>query len=140
MPILQDWKRLNDSVSQRRRKVWVAFTRRFQHVARKVTMVRALLDDDEVAGLAEPFPHLCELRRQQSPKKWPDAHIGEVIAEPSDRAPAGGIISVLGMIERLFHEPGKGHRPAFLNFGANKLDQSGIAGLRSQRSTLNAQL
>jgi hypothetical protein len=29
---------------------------------------------------------------------------------------------VLGMIERLFHEPGKRDRAAFLNFRANQFD------------------
>lgn len=105
MSILQDWKRLHDSVSQNRKKVRVAVTRRLQHVTRKVTMVRALLDNDEVVGFAKPFPHFSELRSQQLSKKRTDAHVREVIAVPPNRAPARRIISVLRMIERLFHEP-----------------------------------
>jgi len=44
------------------------------------------------------------------------------------------------MIERLFHEPGKGLRAAILNLVANELDQSAISSLRPQRPTFNVQL
>jgi len=140
LPSLQDWKRLDDSVSQRCKKVRPVFARRFQHVAREITMVRALLYNDEAFCFAEPFPHFCELRCQQSPKKRTDTHIREVIAAPPNRALARRIISVLRMIERLFHEPGKGLRAAILNLVANELDQSAISSLRPQRPTFNAQL
>ena len=105
-------------------------------------MVRALLYNDEAFCFAEPFPHFCELRCQQSPKKRTDTHIREVIAVPPNRALARRIISVLRMIERLFHEPGKGLRAAIFNFVANKFDEAQdfqVRVLNVQRSTFNAQ-
>jgi len=85
-------------------------------------MVRALLYNDEVFCFAEPLPHFFKLRGQQSPKKRTDAYIREIIAVPPNRAVAGRIISVLRMIERLFHEPRKRDRAAFFNFRANQFD------------------
>src|SRR6266550_2361623 len=122
LSILQDWKRLHDSISQNREKVRVAVTCRLQHVTRKVTMMRALLDNHEVVGFAESFPHFRELRSQQLSKKRTDAHVREVIAAPPDRAPARGIISVPRMIEHLLHEPSKRDRAAVFNFRADKVD------------------
>ena len=90
-------------------------------------MMRALLDNDEVVGLAEPLPYFRELRSEQLPEKRADAHVCEVITVPPNRAPAGGIISVLGMIQSLFHEPGKRSRAALLNFRADNVDQSRVS-------------
>ena len=98
---------------------------------RKITVMRALLDNDEVLDLAEPLPHFRELHSQQLPEKRADAHVREEIAMPANCAPAGGIISVLGMIQRLVHEPAERLRAAFLNFCANKVYQGGVAGGRS---------
>ena len=94
-------------------------------------MMRALLDNNEVVDLAELLPYFRELSGQQLAEKGADAHVREIIAAPPNRAPTGGIIPVLGMIQRLFHEPGKRLRAAFLNFGANKVYQGGVAGGRS---------
>ena len=85
-------------------------------------MVRALLYNDEVFCFAESVPHFCELHAQQSPKKRTDAYIREIIAVSPNRALAGRIISVLRMIERLFHEPRKRDRAAFFNFRANQFE------------------
>ena len=85
-------------------------------------MMRALFDNEEVVGFVESFPHFGKLRSQQLSKKRTDAHVREVIAVPPDRAPARRIISVLRMIERLLHEPGKRDRAAVFNFRAYKVD------------------
>ena len=61
LPILQDWKRLDDSVSQSRKKVRPAFARRLQHVTRKFTMVGALLDNDEVFWLRRAAPRFPQI-------------------------------------------------------------------------------
>ena len=85
-------------------------------------MMGALFDNDKVVGLAELLPHFHKLRGQQSPKKRTDTYIREVIALPPNRAPAGRIISVLRMIESLFHEPGKRLRAAVFDFCADNVD------------------
>ena len=69
--------------------------------------MRALLDNNKLIRIAEPSPYLGKLRSQQLPEQWPDAYVGEVVAVPANDATARGIISVLRMIERLLHEPGK---------------------------------
>ena len=91
-------------------------------------MVGSLLNNDEIVDLAEPFPHFRELHRQQLSEKRSDAHIRKIIATPSNRAFAGGVISVLGMIERLAHEPGKRLRTAVLDFRADNFEQNGVPG------------
>src|SRR5260370_36837614 len=121
--ILQDWEWLDDSIAQGGEKIRPAFARRLEHVARKLAMVRALLDQNEVVDLTEPFPDLSELRGHQLPKNRPDAHICEIVAAAPNRALARGIISPLRMIKRLLHEPGKGNRAACANCFANELDE-----------------
>ena len=49
-------------------------------------MVRALLDNDEVVDLAEPFPHFRELSGQQLSEKRANAHVCEIIAASPDLA------------------------------------------------------
>jgi len=53
------------------------------------------------------FPDFQELRGQQFTEYRTDTHVGKIIACPADRAGARGVISMLGMIERLLHEPGE---------------------------------
>jgi len=128
LSILQDGERLDDSIAQSGKKIRAAFARRLKDITRKVAMMSPLFDNDKVIDLVEPFPYLRELRGQQLSKKRPDAHVCEVISTPPNRASARGIISVLGMIEGLLHEPGKRHRTAVLNFRADNFEQSGVPG------------
>src|SRR5438094_782716 len=76
---------------------------RFENVARELPIMRSLLDNHEMVRSAELFPDLAQLRSQQLPKQRADAYVGEIIAFPSNRAAARGIVSVLGMVERLLH-------------------------------------
>ena len=130
MPLshLQDRKRFDDPVAKGRKKIRPAFARGLKHVTRKLAIVRALLDEDEVVDLTESFPDFRELSGQQLTEDRTDAHICEIISAATDRAPARRIVSVLGMIKRLLHEPGEGLRAPRFDFGANKFDQSAIAG------------
>src|SRR6266478_5224226 len=80
LAILQDGKRFDDSIAQSGEKFRPAFARRAEHVARKVAVMRALFDDDEVVDLVESLPHLRELRSQQLPEERTDAYAGEIIS------------------------------------------------------------
>src|SRR5438045_2787804 len=91
-------------------------------------MMRALLDDREHAGPAEDFPHLGKLCRQHPAKEATDANVGEIIAAPPDLTLARAIVTELGMIERLLHEPGEGDRAFPRNRIADELNEIGIAG------------
>ena len=102
-------------------------------------MMRALFDDKEVFDLAETFPDLSELRGKQFAKERTDADVREIIAASSDRGPVAGIITVLGMIKRLLHEPGEGLRAAISNRVANELDELSLQSENVRRSTLNVQ-
>src|SRR5215468_2011310 len=107
LSLLQNRKWLHDSVAQNCEEFRRALLRRFQNVARELSIVRTLLDNHEIVDLPEPLPDFGKLRGQESSEERADTHVREVIAVPSDRTPPTGIISVLGMIERLLHEPGK---------------------------------
>jgi hypothetical protein len=100
-------------------------------------MMGTLFDNHKVVGFAELLPDFHKLRGQQSPKKRTDTNIREVIAVPPNRAPARRIVSVFGMIERLFHKPGKRSRSAVFDFCADNVDQSRVARFKNQRSTFN---
>ena len=102
---------------------------------REPPIVRALFDDHEIVDLAELLPDLGKLRAQQLPEQRADADIGEIITFSANHAVAGGIVSVLGMVKRLLHEPGERLRAAIANFVANEFDESGIPSLRAQRPT-----
>src|SRR6266702_749123 len=82
LSILQDRKRLNDSVPQSREKIRPTSAYRLKNVVRKVTMMRALLDNNEVVDLAELLPYFRELSGQQLAEKGADAHVREIIAAP----------------------------------------------------------
>ena len=69
--------------------------------------MRALFDDKKIVGLAEPFPDLGELRGQQFAKERTDADVREIITPSSNLGLVAGIVTVLGMIKRLLHKPGK---------------------------------
>src|SRR5437773_8658582 len=71
LPILQSGKRLDDSASQSRKEIWPVRAREFKHVARKLAMVRALFDQDEVVDLTKSFPDFRRLRGQHLPNKLP---------------------------------------------------------------------
>ena len=90
-------------------------------------MVRALLDEDEFISPAEPFPDFRELSGQQLAEERADAHICEIISAATNRAPARRIVSVLGMIKRLVHEPGEGLRAPCANCFANESNERSVA-------------
>jgi hypothetical protein len=105
-------------------------------------VVRALFDNDEVVDSAESFPKLRELRGEQFAEEWADADIGKIIAASSDRCAIARVIAVVGVIERLFHEPGERLGTALPDFIANKLDQFGLDQKTSnaKRRTSNAEV
>ena len=80
---------------------------KFENIAGKISVVRALFNDREVGHSPELFPNLGELSREQLAKERADADVGEVIAVTSDGSTIARIITVIGMIKRLFHEPGE---------------------------------
>src|SRR6266508_1188248 len=92
-----------------------------------------------VNGSSELRQDLGELHQHQLSKEGADADVSEIIAFAANRAAAGGIVSVLGMVKHLLHEPGEGLWSAIFNLFANELNQSGISSLCIQRLTLNVQ-
>ena len=151
LSILQDAKRFDDPIAQNRKKFRRRFSQDFEHIARKLSVVRALLDDGEVVelaagrvrptgGLAEAFPHFDKLRGQQSPEERADADVGEIITAPSDGRAAGAVLAVFGMIKGLFHEPGEGLRAAGADCLADKFYKLGLQEAENvQRRTPNVQ-
>src|SRR5262249_759675 len=107
LPLSQNRKWLNYSVTQSFEEFWRACLDRFENVACELAVVRALLKKDKIVYLTELLPDLSELRRHQSPEKQAYAHVSEIVALPPDCTAARGIVSVLGMVKRLFHEPGE---------------------------------
>ena len=97
--------------------------------------MRALLNDHKIVDFTQSLPDFRELHEHQLPEERADADIRKIIAFPANRAALGGIVSVLVMVKRLFHEPGEGNRAAIPNLIANELNQLGIPGLCPQRPT-----
>jgi hypothetical protein len=97
--------------------------------------MRTLLNDDKIIDFTEVLPYLGELCRHQLSEKRADADVGEIITFPANRAAARGIVSVLRVVKRLFHEPGEGLWSPIADRGSNDLDQRGISGLCPQRPT-----
>jgi hypothetical protein len=69
------------------------------------------------------------------PEERPDAYVSKIIAFPANRTATGGIVSVLGMVKHLLHEPVEWLWSTIANFVANEVDESGIPSLRAQRPT-----
>ena len=102
-------------------------------------MVRALLDNDEIVDSAESLPDFSKLRGQKFPEQRADAHVGEIIARSPNHAAPGGIVSVLRMIERQVHEPGKRDRAVRANGLTYQFGQHRIQSENVQRPTSNVQ-
>src|SRR6266513_699464 len=112
-------------------------------------MMRALFDDKEVVrhgqsvlwriDFAEPFPDFSELRGKQFAKERTDADVREIIAASSDRGPVAGIITVLGMIKRLPHEPGEGLRASVFYYSTDELNELSVQSENVERPTPNVQ-
>ena len=112
---------------------------RFENVARELPIMRALVDNHEVLDFAKSLPDFRELRAQQVPKQRADAYVGEIITFPSNSAAARRIVSVLGMVQRLLHEPGEGLRPVCTDGLASQFSQRRIQSENVQRPTPNVQ-
>src|SRR4029077_5441031 len=110
LPLLQSRKWLDYSVAQSREEFRRVFLCKFENVTRELSMVRALLDNDEIVDPTESLPDFGELHGQKLAEQRANAHVGEIVAFPPNRAAPGGIVSVLRMIERLLHKPSKRDR------------------------------
>ena len=112
-------------------------------------MMSALFDDKEAVrhgesvlwriDLAETFPDLSELRGKQFAKERTNTDVREIIAASSDRGPIAGVITVLGMIKRLLHEPGEGLRAASFYFSTDELNELSVQSENVERPTPNVQ-
>ena len=99
---------------------------RFEDVPREFPMMRTLFGNDEVFDLTEPFPDFGDLGSKQFSKEWTNTDVGKVIATSSNRSAVAGVVAMLRMIERLFHEPGERLWAALRYFSADKLDEFGL--------------
>src|SRR5438874_9202941 len=139
LPLLQTRKRLHYLITQSCEERWRAFLHEFENVARELPVVCALFDDGETVEVVELFPHFEKLRGQQVSEHRPDTYVGEVIACSANRAAARGVISVLRMIERLLHKPGKRLRALCTNRVADRFNERRIQLQNVQRPALNVQ-
>src|SRR5437667_6960773 len=122
LALSQNRKGLDYSVAQSFEEFPRARLGRLENVARELPVVCALLNNDKIVDFTELLPDLSELCQYQLPKDRADADVGEIIAFAANRAASRGIVSVLGMVKRLFHEPGEGNWSVFFDFGANQAD------------------
>src|SRR6266480_1919298 len=105
--LFQNWKWLEYPVAQRPEEFRQALLRKLENIPRERPVVRPLLDNDEIIHLPKALPDFEELRGQQLPKERPHAHVREIISFAAYSAAARRIVTVLGMIEGLPHEPGE---------------------------------
>ena len=96
---------------------------RLQGILGELPGMRALLDNHKLVRFFELFPDFAKLRRQQFPEERADTDIGEVIAFTSQDSAPTAVITLGGMIEGLFHEPGEGNRAARPDFVADQFRQ-----------------
>ncbi len=139
LSILQNGKRFDDPITQGFEEFRPTFARGFEHVARKLAVMRALFDNDEIVDLAEPFPCLGKLCREQLPEERADADVCKIIAAPTNGGTAGRVIPVFGVIKRLLHKPGERDRSARVNGIANEFDEFRLQPENVQRQTPNVQ-
>ena len=128
LPPAQRIERFDNRIADRIEELPGVRARGVEHVAREVAVVGTLLDDAEFIGLPEPLPHFGELRREQFSEQRADAHIREKIAVPADRGAARGVVAVLRVIQRQFHEPAERNRAARRDLRTEEGGERGIAG------------
>ena len=139
LPLAQTRKRFHYLVTQSCEERWRAFLHEFENVARELPAMCALFNDGEIVEVVELFPHFEKLRGQQVTEHRTDTYVSEVIACSANRAAARGVISVLRMIERLLHKPGKRLRALCTNRVADRFNERRIQLQNVQRPALNVQ-
>ena len=71
LPLFQNWKWLDYPVAQRVEEFRQPLLHELENIQRELTVVRPLLDNDEIIHIAEALPNFEELRGQQLPKERP---------------------------------------------------------------------
>src|SRR5439155_15836989 len=85
LALSQNRKWLDYSIAQTFEEFRGAFSGRLENVARELTIVRTLLNNDEIVGFTELRPYLSKLGRHQLPEKRADADVSEIITFPANR-------------------------------------------------------
>src|SRR5262249_28778921 len=98
-----------------------------------------LLDNDEIIHLAEALPNFGELRGQQLPEERPHAHVREIISFAAYRAASRRIVTVLGMIQGLLHEPGERLRTLCTDGFTDRFNERRVQLKNVERATINVQ-
>src|ERR1700745_654521 len=79
LPLSQNRKWLDYSVTQSLEEFRRALLGRLENVARKLTVVCPLLNNDKIVDFTELLPDLGELCQHQLPKERADADVREII-------------------------------------------------------------
>ena len=78
-----------------------------------MSVVRALLDEREVARVSQVPPHLEKLRGKEFAEDGSDADAGEKVAAFSGARIFGGVVAVPRIVERRGHEFVESDGPVF---------------------------
>ena len=125
---LETGVRFDDPIFHPREQIGRKLLQPREDILRELPVVRPLLDDGEGDRRIHPQPHFLELLGHQFAEDFPDAHARIKIAAPPDARPPAAVITVLGMIQRLLHEPLERHRPMVADLTPHVGEQIGVAG------------
>src|SRR5437867_2071648 len=139
LPLLQNRKRLDDPIAQRVEKIRQALLHELENIPRELPVVRPLLDNDEIIHLAEALPDFGELRGHQLPEERPHAHVREIVSFAAYRAAARRVVTVLGMIEGLLHEPSERLRAVYADGFTDRFNERRVQLENFERATINVQ-
>lgn len=126
LSISPEGKWFDDTIAKGCKEIWETLLREFEHIMGELAVMCALFYDNKTVDPTEFFPELGELSAQEPAEKRADTDVGEVISFASDRSAAAGIVAMLGMIKRLFHEPGERLRTVCADLLANEVGEVGV--------------
>src|SRR5688572_33266085 len=110
---------LHNAIGRRGKALRIRFLQRTEHIRREVSFMCSLLYDGETGRLPEMAPHLCKLPGEQFPKQRADTDVREEVPFSSHLRTAARVVTVLGVIERQFHEAPKRDRSLLSNLLPN---------------------
>ena len=119
--------RLDEAIPQRVANLRTLFAQPRDDVIRESADPGAVLPDHELRRAIKPFPTFADLPGKRKPEIGARLGCGQEIAAAPRPASLGQVVAVFGVVERKFHEAGKGYLPVPLNLLFDNLDQYWIA-------------
>ena len=102
-----------------------SFGKTIHHIGSKAAVIRALLDQREILGTAEDFPHFEKLGGEDFAEDRAEADVRKKIAIASHARLAARVVTLGGIVEGQLHEAREAHRAVAGDFCGDAAAKAG---------------